>query len=67
MERWPLRRPGALRPAPEALGTESRELSHTGGMLTMFGLGSDVVLLIAVMVGWVVLMRIILPRLGVST
>ena len=33
----------------------------------MFGLGSDVVLLIAVMVGWVVLMRIILPRLGVST
>jgi hypothetical protein len=36
-------------------------------MITMFGLGSDVVLLIAVMVGWVVLMRIILPRLGVST
>ena len=33
----------------------------------MFGLSSDVVLLIAVLVGWVVLMRVILPRLGVST
>jgi hypothetical protein len=35
--------------------------------MTMFGLSSDVVLLIAVLVGWVVLMRVILPRLGVST
>jgi len=33
----------------------------------MFELSSDVVLLIAVLVGWVVLMRVILPRLGVST
>jgi len=33
----------------------------------MFGLSSDVVLLVAVLVGWVVLMRVILPRLGVST
>jgi len=33
----------------------------------MFGLSSDLVLLIAVLVGWVVLMRVILPRLGVST
>jgi len=35
--------------------------------MTMFGLSSDLVLLIAVLVGWVVLMRVILPRLGVST
>jgi hypothetical protein len=35
--------------------------------MTMFELSSDVVLLIAVLVGWVVLMRVILPRLGVST
>ncbi len=35
--------------------------------MTMFGLSSDLVLLIAVLVGWFVLMRVILPRLGVST
>ena len=33
----------------------------------MFGLSSDVLLPIAVLVGWVVVMRFVLPRLGVST
>jgi hypothetical protein len=35
--------------------------------MTMFGLSSDLVLLIVVLAGWFVLMRVILPRLGVST
>jgi len=35
--------------------------------MTMFGLSSDVVLLIGAVVGWFVLMRVVLPRLGVST
>jgi len=35
--------------------------------MQMFGLGSDLVLLIAVLVGWFLLMRFVLPRLGVST
>jgi hypothetical protein len=36
-------------------------------MMTIFGLSSDVLLLIAMVIGWFVLMRVILPRLGVST
>jgi len=35
-------------------------------MIVMFGLSSDVLLLIGVLVGWFVLMRFVLPRLGVS-
>ena len=54
-------------PAPEASAIEGRELSQTGGMVVMFGLSSDVLLLIGVLVGWFVLMRFVLPRLGVST
>jgi hypothetical protein len=36
-------------------------------MMTIFGLSSDVLLLISVLIGWFVLMRVVLPRLGVST
>jgi p-aminobenzoyl-glutamate transporter AbgT len=33
----------------------------------IWGLGSDVILLILLLVGWFVLMRFVLPRLGIST
>jgi len=36
-------------------------------MIKMFGLSWEALLPIALVVGWVVLMRFILPRLGVST
>ena len=67
MGQSPLRRAIALRPAPEVFINEGRELSQTGRIMQMFGLGSDLVLLIAVLVGWFLLMRFVLPRLGVST
>jgi hypothetical protein len=35
--------------------------------MEIFGLSSDVVLIILLLVGWFVLMRFILPRMGVST
>jgi hypothetical protein len=33
----------------------------------MQGLGTDIVLILLVFAGWLVLMRFVLPRLGVST
>jgi hypothetical protein len=35
--------------------------------MEIFGLSGDVVLTILLLLGWFVLMRFILPRLGVST
>jgi hypothetical protein len=35
--------------------------------MSILGIGVDTLLLILVFVGWFVLMRFILPRLGVST
>lgn len=35
--------------------------------MEIFGLSADVVLAILLLVGWIVLMRFVLPRLGVST
>ena len=67
MEGWPLRPPVALRPVAEASPVESRALSHLGGLITMLGLSWDALVPIALLVGWVVLMRFVLPRLSVST
>jgi len=36
-------------------------------VMEIFGLSMDVVLTILLLVGWVVLMRFVLPRFGVST
>jgi hypothetical protein len=38
-----------------------------GGSMEIFGLSGDLVLTILLVVGWIVLMRFVLPRLGVST
>ena len=35
--------------------------------MEIFGLSGDLVLTILLLVGWIVLMRFVLPRLGVST
>jgi len=35
--------------------------------MEVLGLSADVILIILLLVGWVVLMRVVLPRLGVST
>jgi hypothetical protein len=35
--------------------------------MDILGLSGDVVLTILLLVGWVVLMRFVLPRLGIST
>jgi len=35
--------------------------------MSILGLGSGAVLVIALLLGWVALMRFVLPRLGVST
>jgi hypothetical protein len=35
--------------------------------MEIFGLSADLILTIILLVGWVVLMRVVLPRLGVST
>ena len=35
--------------------------------MEIFGLSADLILFVVVLVGWFVLMRFVLPRLGVST
>jgi hypothetical protein len=35
--------------------------------MEIFGLSGDLVLTILLLVGWIVLMRFVLPRMGVST
>ena len=35
--------------------------------MDILGLSSDVVLLVLLLVGWFVLMRFVLPRMGIST
>jgi hypothetical protein len=35
--------------------------------MEILGLSSDVVLLVLLLVGWFVLMRFVLPRMGIST
>ena len=35
--------------------------------MEIFGLSADLVLAIVMLVGWIVLMRVVLPRMGVST
>jgi hypothetical protein len=35
--------------------------------MEVFGVSADIVVAVLVLLGWVVLMRFILPRLGVST
>ena len=35
--------------------------------MEIFGLGLDVIVTVLLLVGWIVLMRFVLPRLGVST
>jgi hypothetical protein len=35
--------------------------------MEFFGLSSDLVLTILLIVGWIVLMRFVLPRMGIST
>ena len=35
--------------------------------MEILGLGSDAVLLVLLLLGWFVLMRFVLPRLGIST
>lgn len=35
--------------------------------MEFFGLGSDLALTILLIVGWIVLMRFVLPRMGIST
>ena len=35
--------------------------------MEVLGLSADVILIILLLVGWVVLMRVVLPRFGVST
>ena len=64
---WPLRQATAPLPEPEASGIESRELSRIGGIVAIFGLNLDALLPIGLLVGWIVVMRFILPRLGIST
>ncbi len=35
--------------------------------MEIFGLSSDAVVTVLMLVGWIVLMRFVLPRMGVST
>ncbi len=35
--------------------------------MEIFGLSSDAVVTVLLLVGWIVLMRFVLPRMGVST
>jgi hypothetical protein len=35
--------------------------------MSIFGVGPDVIVAVLLLVGWIVLMRFILPRLGIST
>ncbi len=35
--------------------------------MEIFGLSTDVILVIGLLIGWVLLMRFVLPRFGVST
>jgi len=35
--------------------------------MDIFGLNSDAVVTVLLLVGWIVLMRFVLPRMGVST
>ncbi len=35
--------------------------------MEVFGLSSDAVVIVLLLVGWIVLMRFVLPRMGVST
>jgi p-aminobenzoyl-glutamate transporter AbgT len=68
-EPLPLRRMPVLRPALEAFGIESRVLSSDPDWeAKMTNSGFELLLVILLLlVGWFVLMRFVLPRLGVST